>query len=79
MLRRRPHLWATKPSSPHFHHWNFFSPFAIDAPTKRDELEDILIAALPTANNGSKPRLKKAPLPKEVKALLLKAYGGVKL
>jgi len=51
---------ATKPSSPHFHHWNFFSAFAIDDPAKRDELEGILIAALPTANNGSKPRLKKA-------------------
>ena len=79
MLRRRLHLWATKPSSPHFHHWDFFFPFAIDDSAKRDKLEGILIAALPTANNGSKPRLKKAPLPKEVKALLLKAYGGVKL
>ena len=77
-LRRRLHLWATKPSSPHFHHWNFFSAFAIDDPAKRDELEGILIAALPTANNGAKPRLKKAPLPKVVKDLLLEAYGGVK-
>jgi hypothetical protein len=32
--------------------------------------------ALPTANNGSKPRLKKAPLPKEVKVLLLAAWRG---
>lgn len=78
-LRWRLHsLWATKPSSPHFHHWNFFSAFAIDAPSQRDVLEGVLIAALPTANKGAKPRLKKAPLPKEVKALLLEAYGGVK-
>lgn len=78
-LRRRLQLWATKANSPHFHHWNFFSAFAIDDPTHRNELEGVLIAALPSANNGAKPKLKNAPLPKVVRDLLLEAYGGVKL
>jgi hypothetical protein len=43
--------------------WNFFSAFAVDDSKQRDELEGVLIAALPTANNGAKPRLKKARLP----------------
>jgi hypothetical protein len=76
-LRRRLHLWATKPSSPHFHFWNYFSAFAVDDPRKRNELEGVLIAALPTANNGAKPKLKSARLPTEVKDLLRQAYGGI--
>jgi hypothetical protein len=76
-LRQRLYLWANNPSSPHFHHWNFFSAFAVEDSKQRDELEGVLIAALPTANNGAKPRLKKARLPKEVKDLLRQAYGGV--
>ena len=76
-LRGRLNLWANNPGSPHFHHWNFFSAFAVENSKQRDELEGVLIAALPTANNGAKPRLKKARLPKEVKDLLRQAYGGV--
>ena len=76
-LRSRLNLWANNPSSPHFHHWNFFSAFAVDEAKRRDELEGVLIAALPTANNGAKPRLKRARLPKEVKDLLRQAYSGV--
>ncbi len=75
-LRRRLHLWATEPSSPHFHFWNYFSAFAVDDPKRRDELEGVLIASLPSANNGSKPKLKSAGLPKEVKDLLRHAYSG---
>ena len=76
-LRSRLYLCATKPSAPHFHFWNYFSAFAVEDPNKRDELEGVLIAALPTANNGSKPKLKSAGLPKEVKDILLRTYGGM--
>jgi hypothetical protein len=75
-LRSRLSLWATKPSAPHFHFWNYFSAFAVSDSQKRNELEGVLIASLPMANNGAKPRLKSAGLPKEVKEILLKAYSG---
>src|ERR1700761_1768276 len=38
-LRQRLHIWATKTGSAHFHHWNFFSAFAIGDAAKRNELE----------------------------------------
>jgi hypothetical protein len=76
-LRSRLYLWAMKPNAPHFHFWNYFSAFAVEDPDKRDELEGVLIAALPTANNGAKPKLKSAGLPKEVKDILLRTYGGM--
>jgi hypothetical protein len=75
-LRSRLSIWATKPSAPHFHFWNYFSAFAVSDSKKRDELEGVLIAALPMANNGAKPKLKSAGLPKEVKEILLRAYSG---
>jgi hypothetical protein len=75
-LRRRLHMWATKPSSPHFHFWNYFSAFAVNNAQKRNELEGVLIAALPSAANSAKPKLKSAGLPREVKDLLRQAYGG---
>jgi len=75
-LRRRLHMWATKPSTPHFHFWNYFSAFAVDDPHKRDELEGVLIAAMPSVNNGAKPKLARTGMPKEVREILLKAYGG---
>jgi hypothetical protein len=75
-LRQRLHLWATTTSSRNFHFWNFFSAFAVIDKRKRDELEGVLIASLPLANNGAKPRLKRVPIPEEVKALLRTAYSG---
>jgi hypothetical protein len=70
------YLWATNPATSNFHFWNYFSAFAVEDQSKRDELEGVLIAALLTANNGAKPKLKRARLPKEVKDILLEAYGG---
>jgi len=42
MLRKRLHLWATRPSAAHFHFWNYFSAFAVDDPKLRGELEGVL-------------------------------------
>lgn len=75
-LRKRLHMWATNPKSPHFHFWNYFSAFAVANKTQRAELEGILIASLPMANNGAKPKLRSAGLPKEVKELLRLSYSG---
>jgi hypothetical protein len=72
-LRHRLWLHATKSESAYFHFWNFFSAFAVPDKKHRDELEGVLIAAMPTAN-GAKPRLQKEAMPKEVRDLLRKIY-----
>jgi hypothetical protein len=42
--------------------WNYFSAFVIHDSKMRDEVEGILIAAMPTANSA-KPKLKQAKYP----------------
>lgn len=75
-LRRRLHHWATNPRSKNFRFWNYFSAFVIDDSTLRNVIEAVLIAALPTADNGARPKLKNAKMPPEVARLLRLAYGG---
>lgn len=64
-------LWghAVKAEGRYFHFWNFFSAFAVPNPKQRNELEGILIAAMPTANSA-KPKLQRERMPKEVRNLL---------
>jgi hypothetical protein len=66
-------LWghAVHAGGRYYHFWNFFSAFAVADPKHRNELEGILIAAMPTANSA-KPRLKKERMPKGVRGLLAK-------
>ncbi len=70
-LRTRLRGHAVKAESRYFHFWNFFSAFAVSNPSHRDELEGILIAAMPTANSA-KPRLQQERMPNEVRDLLKK-------
>src|SRR5579863_2695794 len=62
-----------KPQSRYYHLWNTFSAFQVGGPKQsdklRDELEAILIAAMPTANSA-KPKLNKMRMPREVVALM---------
>lgn len=69
-LRHR--LWghALNADSRYFHFWNCFSAFAVSNPRHRNELEGVLIAAMPTANSA-KPRLQRERMPPEVRGLLL--------
>lgn len=64
-LRQR--LWAHAGSSGgrYSNFWNYFSAFVIRDPKMRNEVEGILIAAMPTANSA-KPRLKRAKFPRAV-------------
>jgi GIY-YIG catalytic domain len=64
-LRRRIRKHAGQPGSRYYNFWNFFSAFVIEDRSTRDEIEGVLIAAMPTAN-GAKPRLPKEKLPKSV-------------
>jgi hypothetical protein len=69
--RLHSRLWAhaKQAEGRYFHFWNFFSAFAVPNSDRRNELEGILIAAMPTANS-SKPRLPRERMPREVRDLL---------
>jgi hypothetical protein len=63
----RSRLWehAMKPTTRYYNFWNFFSAFVVVDAAKRNEVEGILISAMPTANSAQ-PKLPKEKLPKEV-------------
>ena len=69
--KMRSRLWqhALNPKTRHYNLWNFFSFFVVEDPDQRDEIEGILIAAMPTANSA-RPKLPREQLPKEVTAML---------
>jgi hypothetical protein len=57
-------LWAHAylPGARYHNFWNHFSAFVIEKPSLRNQVEGILIAAMPTAN-GAKPKLQRAKMP----------------
>src|SRR5271165_6135303 len=67
-LRSRLWLHAMRPPARYYNFWNFFSAFVVEDPKQRNEVEGILIAAMPTANSAQ-PRLKRERFPKEVTEL----------
>jgi hypothetical protein len=69
--KMRSRLWhhAWDPRSRHYNLWNFFSFFVIEESEKRDEIEGILIAAMPTANSA-RPKFPREQLDKEIIAML---------
>ena len=68
-LRRRIRHHANKSGSRYYNFWNFFSAFVIEDKATRDEIEGILIAAMPTAN-GVQPKLRKEKFPKSVREMM---------
>jgi hypothetical protein len=68
-LFHRLKVHAINPRQRYYQFWNLFSAFAVRDKLKRDELEAILIAAMPTVNS-SKPKLNKMKLPREVSELV---------
>lgn len=64
-LRRRLWAHAMKPEARYYNFWNFFSAFVVADPDQRNEVEGILISAMPTANSAQ-PKLPKEKLPHEV-------------
>jgi GIY-YIG catalytic domain len=60
---------ALKPNARRYNFWNYFSAFEISDPTHRDEVEAILISAMPTANS-SKPKFERKNLDRETARLL---------
>jgi len=69
--RMRSRLWqhAWNPRGRYYNLWNFFSFFVVEDPKQRDEIEGILIAAMPTAN-GARPNLPREQLGEPIKTML---------
>jgi hypothetical protein len=61
---------ALKPNARRYNFWNYFSAFEIESPTHRDEVEAILISAMPTANS-SRPKFERKNLDRQAARLLL--------
>ena len=73
-LYRRLHDHSNKATDEYYAHWDHFSAFAIvgtakKARTKMTEFEAILIAAVPTATNRSKPRFNPVRIPRSLLTL----------
>ncbi len=64
-LRRRLWWHAMRPQARYYNFWNFFSAFVIPDGGDRDEVEGILISAMPTANHAE-PKFPKEKFPPEV-------------
>ncbi len=60
---------ATRPQGRYYNFWNLFSAFAVPDEKGQNELEAILIAAIPTVNSAE-PKLTKMKFPKEVSRLV---------
>lgn len=67
----RSRLWqhACAPDTRYYNFWNFFSAFVIESDDDRNDIESILIAAMPTANSA-KPRIKRESLPVGVRRMV---------
>jgi len=70
-LFERLHDHANKSTDKYFNLWNYFSAF-VAAKKHIDEVEGILIAAMPTANS-SVPKIKQIEVPKKLANILRKA------
>ena len=73
--RLRYRLWAhaCSPAARYHNFWTHFSAFVVRDVRKRNQIEAVLIAAMPTAN-GAKPRLKKASVPALVSRMTRQIY-----
>jgi hypothetical protein len=61
-LGRRIWEHANHPLDRRYNFWNMFSAFVVKDKKYLDDVEGILIAAMPTGNNST-PRIEKVPLP----------------
>ena len=71
-LLGRLHDHANKSTDRYFSLWNHFSAFIVDE-KQVDDVESILIAAMPTTANSSSPKITQISLPNELRRRLRKA------
>lgn len=77
VLWKRLRTHARQVEGPYYHFWDFFSAFVVLDKDQREELESILIAAMPTANSA-RPHIQKDKMPKPVHDILISLYDGPK-
>jgi len=65
-LRRRLTQHAQNLNSRYHDGWDCFSAFLIGEEKHRMEIEAILIASMPTAANGARPKIRREKLPADV-------------
>jgi hypothetical protein len=68
-LIKRLSQHALKPNALRYNFWNYFSAFQVGDKDDRDEIEAILISAMPTANS-SHPKFSRRKLDRAVSKLL---------
>ena len=56
----------------HYRYWNYFSAFKVSSIEHIDDVEGILIAAIPLAANSAKPKFNRIQLPRSIKTLVTK-------
>jgi hypothetical protein len=61
---------ALKPNGRRYNFWNYFSAFEIGDRDHRNEVEAILISAMPTAANSSRPKIPPMRLGRDAARLL---------
>ncbi len=61
-------IWnhASQPEDGYYLFWNYFSAFTVPQKKHRDEIEGILIAAMPTTANSSNPKFSRLRLPTRI-------------
>jgi len=65
-LFRRLAGYARNPNSKYYNFWNFFTVFVVSNQKYLDDVEGILIKAMPLADNSSKPRMNRIKIPQKV-------------
>jgi hypothetical protein len=70
-LFKRLHDHANKSTDKYFNLWNYFSAFAVNR-KHIDEVEGILIAAMPTANSAA-PKIRQVRVPLKLAKILREA------
>jgi hypothetical protein len=65
-LYKRLAGYARNPNSKYYNFWNFFTVFVMSNHKYIDDVEGILIKAMPHADNSSKPRMKRIKIPSSV-------------
>jgi hypothetical protein len=69
-LYRRIKNHALKPNTRRYNYWNYFSAFEIEDVAHMDEVEAILISAMPTTANNSTPKIPRAQAGRPMAKLL---------
>jgi len=74
-LRSRLKTHANSLTSSKSYFWNYFSAYIVENPSHIDEVEAILISAMPSViTNSSKPKLPRVPMTEPIKKLMKKQW-----